>query len=408
MIKSEEAGKLHIAIVGRKNVGKSLLINRVISQELFIVNDTPGTTTDPVSKAVELMPYGPVVIIDTAGIDNEDEAGKKKLSKTIRAISNADFAVVVLDAREELDKSETGLITLLRKIQVPFLVAVNKIEFGINPYLLAELEALEVTHFEISCKENAGIESFKKKLIHLLPGEKEMPVLNGLVEKGNLVVLVVPDDFNRKNEGVIELQAHTIREELNKDIGSIIVKEKDFVNELNKLKNLPDLVIADNDAIRLISSYLPQTIKLTTYSLVMAGHKGDLLEFVDGINRIKKLENGDKVLFSEGCSEHIRRYGSGRARISEELQFCTKKILQIDFSNGGVFPDNLPDYKLIIHCDGCAISRKLMHSRINQAKLLDIPIVNYGVLVSFMNGNLSRVITPFSEAVSTMGKLKYV
>jgi len=168
-----KAEKLHIAIVGRQNVGKSKLINSIIKKELFVVNDTPGTTTDPVSKAVELSAYGPVVIIDTAGIEEEFNSGKKKISKTIKVISAADFAIIVLDAREELDSSETELITLLRKIHVPFLVAVNKIEFGINPHLLTELEALEVTHFELSCKEDAGIENFKKKLIHLLPGEKK-------------------------------------------------------------------------------------------------------------------------------------------------------------------------------------------------------------------------------------------
>ena len=171
MIMEGEEEKLHIAIIGRKNVGKSLLINRIVSQELFSVKDIPGTTTEPVNKAVELLPYGPIVIIDTAGID-EDEFGKKKISKTICVISYADFAILVLDAREELDKSETELITHLQKIKVPFLVAVNKIEFGINPNLLIELEALEVTHFELSCKEDAGIENFKKKLIHLLPGKK--------------------------------------------------------------------------------------------------------------------------------------------------------------------------------------------------------------------------------------------
>jgi len=171
MIKAGEEEKLHIAIIGRKNVGKSLLINRIVSQELFIVNDTPGTTTEPVSKAIELLPYGTVVIIDTAGID-DDEFSKKKINQTIKTISYADFAILVLDAREELNNSETELITSLQKIKVPFLIAVNKIEFGINTHLLTELEALEVTHFELSCKENAGIENFRKKLMHLLPNAK--------------------------------------------------------------------------------------------------------------------------------------------------------------------------------------------------------------------------------------------
>ena len=401
MIKAGEAEKLHIAIIGRKNVGKSLLINRIVSQELFIVNDTPGTTTEPISKAVELLPYGPVVIIDTAGID-DDELGKKKINKTIKAISSADFAVLVLDAREELDSSETELITHLQKIKTPFLVVVNKIEFGINAHLLTELEALEVTHFELSCKENAGIENFKKKLIHLLPGEKKTPLIKDLVTEGDVVVLVVPDNFDELQGSVFKSQIQKIQEELGEDIIRVFVKENELASSLINLKNTPDLVIADSHIIRRVAEVIPESVKLTTYSIVVTRQQGNLAEFVKGIKRIEELENGDKVLISEGCDNHMQEYEIGKMKIQEWLKLYSKKKLQIDYSNGCGFPDNLLDYNLIVHCDGCSISNKVIHTKIKQAKLMNIPIINYGVISSFLNHTFPRTILPFTEAVASL------
>lgn len=401
MIKAGEADKLHIAILGRKNVGKSLLINRIVSQELFVVNEVPGTNTDPISKAVELLPYGPVVIIDTAGID-DDEFDKKRLNRTIKAISSADFAILVLDARDQLDKNETDLITRLQKLKTPFLVAVNKIEFGINANLLTELEALEVTHFELSCKENAGIENFKKKLVHLLPGEKKTPLIKDLVTEGDLVVLVVPNNFAELQGIVFKSQVKKIQEVLGRDIIGVVVKGNELASTLKKLKTTPDLVIADNQTILKVIDNIPERVKLTTYSLVMSRQQGDLSEFVKGIQTVKELKNGDKVLISEGCENHLQEFEIGKMKMQEWLNSFTKKKLQIDFSNGCGFPDNLPEYKLIIHCDGCLISQKLFSSRIKQAKLLDIPIVNYGVLVSYKHGAVSRVLFPFEEAVDAL------
>jgi [FeFe] hydrogenase H-cluster maturation GTPase HydF len=400
MIKAGEAEKLHIAIIGRKNVGKSLLINRIVSQELFIVNDTPGTTIEPVSKAVELLPYGPVVIIDTAGID--DELGKKKINKTIKAISSADFAVLVLDAREELDSSETELITHLQKIKTPFLVAVNKIEFGINAHLLTELEALEVTHFELSCKENAGIENFKKKLIHLLPGEKKTPLIKDLVTEGDVVLLVVPDNFDELQGSVLKSQIKKIQEELGEDIIRVVVKENELASSLINLKNTPDLVIADSHIIRQVVEVIPESVKLTTYSIVVTRQQGNLSEYVKGIKRIEELENGDKVLISEGCDNHMQEYETGKMKIQEWLKLYSKKKLQIDYSNGCGFPDNLSDYNLIVHCDACSISNKVIHTKIKQAKLMNIPIINYGVLTSFLNHTFPRTILPFTETVTAL------
>ena len=270
MNKVANAETPHIAIVGKRNVGKSSLINCLTNQELSIVSQTPGTTTDPVSKAVEMFPYGPVVMVDTAGIDDEGELGEKRISRTIKSISKADFAIIVLDARDELDKSETELITFLQKIEVPFLAVVNKIEFGINPNLLLELEALEVIHYEVSCKENAGVDIFRKRLIHLLPGETEIPLISDLVGQGDVVVMVVPIDLGAPKGRLIKPQVQSIREALDEDTICVVVKDKELRSALSSLKNPPDLVITDSQAIMRVAADVPENVKLTTFSILMS------------------------------------------------------------------------------------------------------------------------------------------
>jgi [FeFe] hydrogenase H-cluster maturation GTPase HydF len=400
-----KAERIHIAIVGKRNVGKSSLINCLTNQELSIVSETPGTTTDPVSKAVELLPYGPVVIVDTAGIDDEGELGKKRISRTIKSISIADFAIIVLDAREELDKSETELITYLQKIGVLYLAAVNKIEFGINPNLLNELEALEVNHFEISCKENAGIDTLKRKLIHLLPDEIEIPLIGDLVGQGDVVVMVVPIDLGAPKGRLIKPQVQSIREALDEDTICIVVKDKELRNALASLKNPPDLVVTDSQAIMRVAADVPENVKLTTFSILMARHKGNLPEFVKGLRRVEELTNGDKVLIAEACTHHAQEDDIGMVKIPRWLKLHTKKNLQIDIKHGFDFPENLSEYKLIVHCGGCMLTRKTMQVRIKQAKLMDIPIVNYGVLISYIHGAIPRVLEPFEEALSIWDKV---
>lgn len=400
-----KAERIHIAIVGKRNVGKSSLINCLTNQELSIVSETPGTTTDPVSKAVELLPYGPVVIVDTAGIDDEGELGKKRISRTIKSISKADFAIIVLDAREELDESETELITYLQKIGVPYFAAVNKIEFGINPNLLTELEALEVNHFEVSCKENAGIDTLKRKLIHLLPDEIEIPLIGDLVGQGDVVVMVVPIDLGAPKGRLIKPQVQSIREALDEDTICIVVKDKELRNALASLKNPPDLVVTDSQAIMRVAADVPENVKLTTFSILMARHKGNLPEFVKGLRRVEELTNGDKVLIAEACTHHAQEDDIGMVKIPRWLKLHTKKNLQIDIKHGFDFPENLSEYKLIVHCGGCMLTRKTMQVRIKQAKLMDIPIVNYGVLISYMHGAIPRVLEPFEEALSIWDKV---
>lgn len=401
-----KAERLHIAIVGRRNVGKSSLINAITGQELSIVSDVPGTTTDPVNKAVELLPYGPVVIVDTAGIDDVGELGKKRISRTVKLISTADFAVLVLDARDRFFKEEKGLINHLKNLDIPFIIVVNKIEYGVNPNLLVELKSQNIVHFEVSCSENVGIEALKNHMIRLLPRDIEPLLIGDLVGQGDVVVMVVPIDLGAPKGRLIKPQVQAIREALDEDTISIVVKDKELRSALGSLKNHPDLVITDSQAVMRVVADIPDNVKLTTFSILMARQKGNLSEFVTGLKRVEELENGDKILIAEACSHHAQEDDIGTVKIPRWLRAHTQKDLQIVTRHGIDFPENISDYKLIVHCGGCMLTRKSMQVRIKQAKLMDVPIVNYGVLISYMHGAIPRALEPFEGAIDIWEKLK--
>ncbi len=387
----------HIAFVGRRNVGKSSLVNAFIGQELSIVSDTPGTTTDPVKKAMELLPYGPVVLIDTGGIDDTGELGEKRINKTLNILASADFVILVLNATKLITIEEEELIIYLRKIDTPFLVAVNKIEYGVNPILLEELEALSIIHFEISCAENVGIDVLKERLIRMLPQEHIPSLIGDLVKPGDVVVLVTPIDLGAPKGRLILPQVQTIRGALDDNIIVVVTKENKLRSTLNKLKTPPALVITDSQAIFKVAQDVPETIKLTTFSILMSRAKGNLFEFVKGLKRIDQLHDGDKVLIAEACTHHAQKDDIGTVKIPRWLALHTKKNIVIDFSHGQDFPENLSDYKLIIHCGGCMITRNFMLARIKRAKLFDIPIVNYGMIISYMHDAIPRVLLPFQK-----------
>jgi len=404
--KVADSNRPHISVVGRRNVGKSSLVNALLGQDLSIVSDVAGTTTDPVKKALELLPYGPVVLVDTAGIDDEGELGRKRISKTIKILSSSDFALIVVDARETLQSKELELFAYLDKLQINYVVAVNKIEFGVNPRLLEELKELRITHFEVSCKEKAGIDELKRKMIRLLPTDQEPPLVSDIVSQGDVIVLVVPIDLGAPKGRLIMPQVQTIREALDEDTIVVVCKDKELRSTLNNLKNYPDLVITDSQAIMRVAADVPEKVKLTTFSILMARHKGELPIFVRGLRRVEELQNGDKVLVAEACSHHAQEDDIGTVKIPRWLRNHTRKDLQIDVIHGHEFPDNLTDYKLIVHCGGCMLTRRAMQTRINEAKLMDVPIVNYGVLISYMHGAVPRALLPFEEAISEWDKVK--
>lgn len=405
MNKVADSNRPHIAIVGRRNVGKSSLVNALLGQDLSIVSEIAGTTTDPVKKAFELLPYGPVVLVDTAGIDDEGELGQKRISKTIKILSSSDFALVVVDAREKLQSKELELFAYLDKLSINYIVAVNKIEFGINSELLIELKDLRIIHFEVSCKEKAGIGDLKRKMIRLLPQETEPPLVSDIISKGDVIVMVVPIDLGAPKGRLILPQVQTIREALDEDTIVIICKDKELRSTLDNLKSYPDLVITDSQAIMRVAADVPEKVKLTTFSILMARHKGELPIFVRGLRRVEELQSGDKVLIAEACSHHAQEDDIGTVKIPRWLKNHTKKELEIDVIHGHDYPDNLSEYKLIVHCGGCMLTRRAMQTRINEAKLMDVPIVNYGVLISYMHGAIPRALLPFEEAVAEWEKI---
>lgn len=404
MSKIAQSERLHISFVGRRNVGKSSLMNKFIGQDLVIVSDIPGTTTDPVKKAMELLPFGPVVLIDTAGIDDIGELGLKRIGKTTKIISESDFSILVIDSQTKLSQDELILIENLNSLEIPFLIVINKSDLGINYDLIAALQEMKLSYHTVSCQTNEGIYELKEKIARLLPDDEDIPLVGDLIKQHDVIVLVVPIDLGAPKGRLIMPQVQTIRESLDVDAIVIVAKDKELRAALGKLNQPPKLVVTDSQAIMRVSADVPDEIPLTTFSILMARYKGDLSEYVNGLRRIEELQNGDKVLIAEACSHHAQEDDIGRVKIPRWLRLHTKKNLEIDVVNGHDYPDNLHEYKLIVHCGGCTLTRKMMQTRIKQAKYVGVPIVNYGLAISYMHGAIPRAILPFPEAISSWEK----
>ncbi|MCL4547904.1 MAG: [FeFe] hydrogenase H-cluster maturation GTPase HydF [Bacteroidetes bacterium] len=400
MNKVAQSERTHIAFIGRRNVGKSSLMNKFIGQDLVIVSEVPGTTTDPVKKSMELLPFGPVVLIDTAGIDDSGELGEKRIDKTVRIISEANFALVVLDSQSTISGDEQNLLDHLKKLELPFLVVLNKSDLGTNYEIIEWLNKAGIKFHSVSCRTGDGIYELKEKVSALLPAEEEHPLVGDLIKQHDVIVLVVPIDLGAPKGRLIMPQVQTIRESLDEDAIVIVVKDKELRAALGKLSQPPKLVVTDSQAIMRVSADVPDEIPLTTFSILVARYKGDLAEYVRGIKRIEELKHGDRVLIAEACSHHEQEDDIGKVKIPRWLRLHTKKNLDIEIKNGQDFPENLSEYKLIVHCGGCMLTRRAMQMRIKQAKIAEVPIVNYGLAISYMHGAIPRVLMPFSEAIA--------
>jgi len=398
--KVAQSERKHIVFAGCRNAGKSSLVNAFIGQELVIVSDTPGTTTDPVKKAMELLPFGPVVLVDTAGLDDVGELGKMRIDKSYKEISKADFIILVVDGQSKLSEYDKNLISHIQKLDVPSAIVINKKDLGISDELQNELANVPFRIFEVSCQTKDGIENLKRKMARMMPSESEPSLIGDLVKQHDVIVLVVPIDLGAPKGRLIMPQVQTIREALDEDTIVVVAKDKELRAALDKLNSPPKLVITDSQAIMRVAADVPESIPLTTFSILMSRYKGDLPEFVRAIKKVDELENGDKILIAEACSHHAQEDDIGKVKIPRWIRNHTKKDLIIDVRNGADFPDNVSEYKLIIHCAACMITRKAMQTRIKQAKLVDIPIVNYGAIISYMHGAIPRAIEPFDEAMS--------
>ena len=392
-MKTLKSHRLHIGIFGRTNVGKSTLVNRISNQEVSIVSDIAGTTTDVVEKSMELLPIGPVTFLDTAGLDDKGILGVKRIEKTKKILNRTDTAVVVTD-EDGIKDEEKSLINELENLKIPYMILVN---------LKSQTTAPEITYnVPILCtsvlKDKDIINKFKKTLINLLPDEYINPpkIAGDLIPEKSTVILVVPIDKEAPKGRIILPQVQTLRDLLDSNCLSYVVKESELKQALDNLKEPPALVITDSQAFKQVSEIVPEEIALTSFSILFARLKGDLDVFVKGAEAIDSLQDGDKVLILESCTHHAIEDDIGRVKIPNWLRQKTGKNLIIDNYAGHDFP-KIDDYSLIIHCGACMTNRREVLSRILIAGQKGIPITNYGVTISYCLGILPRAIKIFQQ-----------
>lgn len=391
--------RLHIAIYGRRNTGKSSLINALTNQEVAIVSSVPGTTTDPVFKSMEILPVGPVVIIDTAGIDDVGELGALRIKKTVRVLNQADLIILVLNEGQVLDKREFDLVRKAGEQGVPVVGVLNKVD--LNPEAdPAEFEqSLGIKVLPVSAVTRQGIDSLKQAIIRSAPKDWSAPTIVGdLINPGDTVMLVVPIDLAAPKGRIILPQVQTIRDILDHDAIALVVKEREIKKALAGLTEKPKIVVTDSQAFLKVDADTPKDVMMTSFSILFARYKGNLETLTAGALAVDRLRPGDKVLIAEACTHHRVADDIGTVKIPRWLRQQVGGELQFDWSSGIEMPEHLEQYQLIVHCGACMINRKEMLYRILQATSAGVPIVNYGVLIARMHGILRRALAPFPAA----------
>ncbi|MDD2554301.1 MAG: [FeFe] hydrogenase H-cluster maturation GTPase HydF [Desulfotomaculaceae bacterium] len=390
--------RLHIAIFGRRNAGKSSLINALTNQEIAIVSSVPGTTADPVYKSMEILPIGPVVLIDTAGIDDVGELGELRIKKTIGVLDKSDLIVLVVDPGQDVGEYELNLISKAAGQGVPVVGVLNKID--VNPE--ADQTGLEnklgIKVVPVSAVTRQGIDNLKKEMIRTAPKDWTVPTIVGdLIKPGDTAVLVVPIDLAAPKGRLILPQVQTIRDILDNDAIALVVKEKELKRALDGLARKPRIVITDSQVFQKVDADTPPDIMMTSFSILFARYKGNLETLVEGAMAADDLKPGDKVLIAEACTHHRVTDDIGTVKIPRWMCQKAGGELEFNWSSGIRMPDDLGQYKLIVHCGACMINRKEMLHRIMQATEAGVPIVNYGVLIAKVMGILRRALTPFPE-----------
>ncbi len=401
MQETPKGSRLHIAIFGRRNAGKSSLINALTSQDIALVSAVPGTTTDPVYKAMEILPIGPVMIIDTAGIDDVGDLGLLRVERTMQVLNKADLAIVVIEPEQGVTDFEQTLVQSIRKRGLPMAGVVNKSDIMPIPIELIEKFSalLDLPLTSISAKNGQGIEELKRLIIKLAPDNWEgPPVIGDLVSPGDTVILVVPIDLAAPKGRLILPQVQTIRDLLDNDACAVVVKERELKEALAGLNSPPKLVVTDSQEFMKVGADTPPGVMLTSFSILMARHKGDLETLVAGAKAIGTLQPGDKVLVSEGCTHHRQADDIGKVKIPRWLRQSVGGELDFEWFSGSSFPPDLKKYKLIVHCGACMLNRREMLYRLAMAREAGVPIVNYGLLIAQIHGILHRALEPFPLA----------
>lgn len=397
--------RLHIGIFGRRNAGKSSLINAITGQDLAIVSDVKGTTTDPVKKAMELLPLGPVVLIDTPGLDDEGLLGQKRMEKALQALRQTDIVILTIPVDAALDGLEKTLLQEAKKRGLPFFVVLNKTD------LLADKKQIEEKEKEIaqalsipldvivpvSSDKNEGIHALKEKLANGIPKEQERPLIRDLLSPGDLVVLVVPIDSAAPKGRLILPQQQVIRDSLETGAVPVVTRDSELAQTLSSLGKKPRLIVTDSQVFGAVAKIVPKDIPLTSFSILMARYKGDLEVQIAGAKAIETLQDGDMVLISEGCTHHRQCDDIGTVKMPRWIKEYTGKDLQFAFTSGGEFPKDLSPYAMVVHCGGCTLPLQEMRYRISYGAKQEVAITNYGVMIAYIHGILPRVTEIFVD-----------
>ena len=405
MNQTPSSERVHIGFFGRRNAGKSSVLNAVTGQDLAVVSDVKGTTTDPVQKSMELLPLGPVVVIDTPGIDDEGELGSLRVKKSYQVLNKSDAAVLVVDASLGLCEEDFAFIEHIQKKQIPYAVAFNKSDLAPSASLTKDLQYLkehQIDFVSVSTADLSGIDTLKEKIATLAKTEDtKLRIVADLIHPSDFVVLVVPIDKAAPKGRLILPQQQTIRDILEADATAIVVKEYELRDTLAHLGKKPRLVITDSQVFAKVSADTPADIMLTSFSILFARYKGNLPALIKGVTALEQIEDGDKILVSEGCTHHRQCDDIGSVKLPRWIRQYTGKEPEFVFSSGTEFPADLSPYKMIVHCGGCMLNEREMKYRLACAKDQNIPMTNYGILIAYIQGILKRSVEPF-PAVSMM------
>lgn len=396
------SNRMHISIFGRRNAGKSTLINALTNQEIALVSDVAGTTTDPVYKTMEILPIGPVVIIDTAGIDDVGNLGELRIKKTKDILRKTDFAIYVVSLEDGILQEDIDFIQEIKKNKkINIVIVLNKVDINnINDEDVKEkMKELKTPIVKISSKNKTGIEELKDLIKkHAKFDESDLNLVGDLIKPSDLVVLVTPIDKSAPKGRLILPQQQTIRDIIENDAIAIITKEHELSETLESLKRKPALVITDSQAFLKVSADTPNDIKMTSFSILFARFKGDLLQMLKGIEAIKSLKENSRILIVEGCTHHRQSDDIGTVKIPRWIRQIVGGELHFEWASGCNFPENIDEFNAIIHCGGCMLNKQEMNFRLQIAENKKIHITNYGILIAYVQGILERALKPFPAA----------
>ena len=382
--------RLHIGFFGCRNAGKSSVVNAVTGQDLALVSDVAGTTTDPVSKAMELLPLGPVLVIDTPGVDDEGGLGKMRVERTKRVLEKTDCAVLIADASRGLNASDRELLQIFKERGIPYVIAMNKCDLTGVPQTASDKEIF------VSAKTGENIGALKDRIAAAAKrAESGRRLVGDLLEKGDIAVLVVPIDSAAPKGRLILPQQQAIRDLLESGCIPMVCRESELELTLSSCAKKPAMVITDSQAFKLVAEIVPQEIPLTSFSILMARYKGFLETAVKGVTALRDIRGGDKILISEGCTHHRQCGDIGTEKLPRWIRSFTGAQPQFEFSSGGGFPEELSQYKLVIHCGGCMLNASELTYRMKSAEKAGVPFTNYGTAIAYMNGILKRSLAPF-------------